>query len=312
MIRSLLLYSSVLIASVCVLPAAIVSQTFTGKTAFFNPVTELDANFPIGTVWEVKVEWDDTAVGEVYTENQAGYPLTKLTLTLKGKSGDWTSSSLPGKASFSLNRFGSHEIQFTSGWGPENHTNGTIPGGATYSINLVLSDPTITALPDITTVPGPIDLSKWTPDPNKSHLKFYITELGRAIYGSIDGLGEVTIPEQPEISVQQPKDRELKDGTSVIRYDAVKKGKTGETKSFVIHNAGTDTLKRIQVSMGGRHQKDFSIAKFSKKSLEPGEKATVKVTFKPTAKGKRKAVLIVESNDKDEKSFEIELLGTGK
>jgi hypothetical protein len=311
MIRSLFAVSSVVFASFSSLSAAIIGHTFTGKTNQ-NPALELDDEFPVGTVWEVRVEWDDAAVGEVFDERSAFYPLTRFTLTLKGRSGDWTTSSLPGQAGLGLSRYGAHEIQFTSGSGPEDHTNVTIPGGQTYSINVVLSDPTNTALPDITKIPGPIDLSKWTPESRYSHLKFYMTESFGAIYGDIDGLGEASEPDAPEITVQQPKGKELVGGKSTVRYASVKKGKAGETKTFVIHNTGKKTLKGLKLDVGGKHRNDFRDSGLSKKSLAPGAKMTFKVSFSPKAVGKRKAVVKIESNDADENPFEITLLGTGK
>lgn len=309
MIRSLLLYSSAFLASVGSLSAAIVGYTFTGKTNLYT-VAGFENEYPLGSEYELRVEWDDTAVGEVYSDSQASYPLTKFTFTIKGKSGDWTTSSLPGQARFSLNRFGSHEIQFTSGWGPENHTNGTIAGGQTYSINLVLSDPTNTALPELSPIPGAIDPAIWSAQ--DSHLKFYLTEMARGIYGDINGLGVTSEPPAPEIEVKESKGEELISGESTIGFKAVKKGKAGETKKFIIHNSGTVRLKGIKVSVGGKNKKDFRLGRFSKKSLSPGEKATFKVTFKPSAKGKRKAVVSVESNDGDESTFDIMLTGSGK
>lgn len=313
MIRSFLFYSSVLFASVGSLSAAIVGHTFTGKTNLYT-ITGFENEYPLGSEYELRVEWDDTAVGEVYNENQAGYPLTKFTLTIKGKSGNWTSSSLPGKASFSLNRIEGFpdEIQFTSGWGPENHTNGTIPGGQTYSINLVLGDPTATALSTLSPIPSAIDPAIWSADENESYLKFYVTEMGGAIFGDVNGLGVSSEPSAPEIAVQELKGKDLIGGKSTIRYASVKKGKTGEAKIFVIQNTGKKTLKGLALDVGGKHKKDFIDSGLSKKSLAPGAKATFKVSFRPKAVGKRKAVVKIESNDADENPFEITLLGTGK
>lgn len=260
----------------------------------------------------MRVEWDDAAVGEVFGDNQASYPLTKFTLILKGESGNWTSSSLPGKAKMSLGRFGSHEIQFTSGWGPENHTNGTIPGGSTYSINVVLSDPTNTALPDITSIPGPMDLSKWSPDSSKSHLKFYVTESARAIYGSVDGLGETSVPKRPEISIQHPKGKDLKDGRSALRFADAKAGTVGEVKTCTILNTGKAPLTNLSITKAGKHKGDFTVGKLTRSKIAPGAKATFPVTFKPSAAGTRQATIAILSNDEDENPFEISVRGTAR
>jgi hypothetical protein len=308
MIRSLAVISSVVVVSAGALSGAIIKHTFTGKT-YLNPVVELNDEFPVGTAWEVRVEWDDTEVGEVYMENQAGYPLTKFTMTLKGKSGDWTSSSLPGKARMLLNRFGSHELSFSGGYAPESYTNGAIPGGATYYIGVILSDPTNTALPDITKIPGPVDTKIWSA--TDSHLKFYISNDAKAIFGNVDGLGATSEPPAPEITVQQPKGKELVGGKSTVRYASVKKGKDGETKTFVIQNTGKKTLKGLKLNVGGKHKDDFLDSGLSKKSLAPGAKMTFKVSFSPKAVGKRKAVVSIESNDADESPFTMVLTGAG-
>ncbi len=143
-----------------------------------------------------------------------------LTFTLQGKSGSWTTSALPDKASFTLNKSGSnHEIQFTTSWGPANHSNQTIGSLAPFSVNLSLQDPTGTAIGSLSAAPGAINLSKF--DASTSYLKVYLNnDADRYISGSINFASGA-----PDISVEQPKKKKLKDGKATISFGTAKVGK---------------------------------------------------------------------------------------
>lgn len=287
--------------------AATVSHTFSGVTTtnqgLSGPIT---TEFPVGTKWTVTVEWDSAAAPrDTPTDTQSSYPLKKFTTTLQGKTGTWTTSSVATKGSFSLNKFSSHEIQFTSGWGPGDHTNPNIENLQPISINLILSDPTGKAIPSLTPAPTGIDLSKW--DLKASEFKFYLSEnASMKIQGSLQAPATGA-----EISIQQPVGSELKDGTAKKSFGTVKLGKKSSAKTFTIKNAGGKTLKNLSVAVTGKHKKDFTTTAPSKKSLAPGASTTFKVTFKPTAKGTRKAALEIKSNDKDESPFDVKVTGLG-
>lgn len=291
---------------------AIVGHTFTGVTVSqFAQPSSLNTEFPGGTRWTLRVEWDDAAGPIGSFTNQAQYAATKITLTLQGQSGAWTTSSVSSNRSFTLNTGSSHEIQFTSGWGPADHTNQTLLGSVQpFSINLVLGDPTAKAISSLTPAPKAINLALWSADSTNSYFKFYLNNLGsQYMLGTIDGVGVVTAP---EISIQQPKGTELKDGKSSKSFGSSKVGKATAAKTFTIRNTGKATLSGLKVSKTGSHKNDFSVGKLSKSSLAPGAKATFTVTFKPKAKGARKAGLKIASNDKDESPFDIGLSGIGK
>jgi len=283
--------------------AATVGNTFTGVTTPGLLPEDLSAEFPTGTRWTMVVEWDSAATSEP-SDTQASFPATKLTLTLQGKNGAWTTSAKPGKASFSLGTFGGvHSIQFTTSWGPDSVTNATIGSLAPYSINLTLEDPTQTAITSMTNAPAAIDLSKWVSD--KNQFKMYLNNEGnRVMYGSVD------LPSgKPDITVKQGKD--LKDGKSTVSFGSVKVGKKGAAKTFTIGNSGKGTLKDIAVKVSGSGKDDFIVSSLGGKTLAKGKTTEFKVTFKPKKKGNRKAILTVISNDPDEGSFEIDLTGTG-
>lgn len=286
--------------------AAPVGHTFSGITTS-NVVDPGDftTEFPVGTKWTVQVAWDSAATGEVFSDSQAKYPLTKFTLTLQGKSGTWTTSSLADRASFSLNKFGTHEIQFTSGFDPSHYSMPNIEGQQVFSINVTLKDPTGTSIGAFTPAPTGIDLSKW--DIAASEFKMYMSNMGTpVIYGKLEAPAK-----EADISIQQPVGSQLKDGSAKKSFGTVKLGKKSAAKTFTIKNAGDKTLKNLSVAVSGKHKKDFTVTSPSKKSLAPGASTTFKVTFKPTAKGTRNAAVQVKSSDKDENPFDIKVTGLG-
>lgn len=116
---------------------------------------------------------------------------------------------------------------------------------------------------------------------------------------------------KPEISLQQPKGSELKDGSAKKSFGTVKVGKTA-AKTFTIRNAGSATLKNLAVSKAGADKADFLITQPGKSSLAPGASTTFKVTFKPRKKGAKAAAIKVSSNDANENPFDVKLSGLGK
>lgn len=252
--------------------ATIVGFTFTGVTT--TNVVETGAitdEFPIGTPWTARAEWDTGSAPLFLGENQGQFRLTKFTLTLTGQTGTWTSSALPDKASFTLNEFGgSDEIQFTTSFGPANHTNPTIENWDLYNFNVILKDPSGTAITNLGTAPDGIDLSKWSPLVADSQLKIYLNnDANRYILGSID---METAAKAPEIDVKQAG-KALKDGKSRTNFGGVKVGKSGSAKTYIVKNLGDAALKKLQVSIAGKNKKDFKLVKLKNTSLAPGKSA---------------------------------------
>lgn len=116
----------------------------------------------------------------------------------------------------------------------------------------------------------------------------------------------------PEIAVEQPKGKGLRDGKAVKKFGSVVVGRGSSRKlTFTIRNSGNSSLNDISVSLKGKHLKDFILIKPKHKTLAPGASTTFKVTFKPIKSGKRNATLKIKSNDKDENPFDIRLTGMG-
>lgn len=118
-------------------------------------------------------------------------------------------------------------------------------------------------------------------------------------------------PPAPEIEVQQSKLASLKDGKSTILFKSVKKGRKGQTKTFVIRNTGKAALKGLSLEIAGLHKSNFTTKNLSKTVLAPGKNMTFQVTFRPSAVGKRKAFVRIASNDADENPFTFVVSGSG-
>jgi hypothetical protein len=133
--------------------------------------------------------------------------------------------------------------------------------------------------------------------------------LKRSCYKVDVPICKVVAHRRPEITVQQPAGTDLKSG--VARSFGTVALKSTVTKTFTIQNTGTANLTKLAVSISGTNTKDFVVKAPVKTSLAPGAKTTFKVIFKPTAKGVRKALLRIRSNDKNNDPFEIVLTGKG-
>lgn len=115
-----------------------------------------------------------------------------------------------------------------------------------------------------------------------------------------------------EIDVKQGKSA-LTDGKGKVDFSTVlvtKKGKS-RTKTFTITNSGDAPLKNLGFSVSGKNSKEFQVSAPKIGTIPAGGSITIRVIFTPKAIGKRKAVLHIRSNDKDENPFDIRLGGNG-
>lgn len=290
--------------------AATVSRTFKGVIDINWAEGAITKEFPVGTPWKAELEWESTSAPLFLGETQVQYRLTKFTFTLQGPKGKWTTSARPEKASFGFSYIGGglqHEMQFTSGLGPSGHTNPNIANYQPYSINIVLTDPTGTAISSLESAAASFNPADWSAE--GSYFKLYLNNDGnRYIQGPIN----LPVANEAEISVQQPAGSELVDGSSRSNFGAVKLRSRSAVKTFVIENTGKATLTNLAISKTGLRKGDFIISTLSTRTLAPGAKARFTVVFKPKGKGKRAAALRIISNDKDENPFDIPLIGIGK
>lgn len=291
-----------------VLKAAPVLQSFEGVTV--SQPSSLASEFPAGTTWKLDVEWDDAALPDSTTPEQASYPLVTLTLTLGGRSGDWSSSAVIDAASFGLLRTTSyHEVQFTSGWGPSDHTTPAIGGLDVYSINLTLADLTGTAIPALTPIPGaPFDLADFSQRVAESYLKVYLSEDGGQFI--LGGLGGNPVGD-PRINVSE-RGTNLISGASTLRFRPTKVGKRSATRVLLVENKGLANLTGVSAVLRGGDRDNFMATIRGSNSISPGNSRAVQVRFAPKRPGKRTAALRLTSNDPTQRVFLVNLSGTGK
>lgn len=291
-----------------VLKADPVLQTFEGVTV--SQPSALASEFPAGTSWTLDVAWDDAAVPDSTTAEQASYPLVTLTLTLGGQSGDWSSSAVMDAASFGLLKTtGYHEVQFTSGWGPSDHTTTTIGTFDVYSINLTLGDPTGTAVPALTPVPGsPFDLAGFSERVADSYLKVYLSDDGGQFI--LGGLGNNPVVD-PQINVREGG-TDLISGVSTLKFRPTRVGKRSATRVLLVDNKGLANLTGVSAVLTGSGRTDFTATIRGSKTISPGNSRAVQVRFTPKRPGKRTAALRLTSNDPSQRVFLVNLSGTGK
>lgn len=112
-----------------------------------------------------------------------------------------------------------------------------------------------------------------------------------------------------EIEVESPVDTPLIDGESTLDFGSANVGQS-TSLSIRVRNTGPDPLTGISATITGTHAGDFSKTSVPA-SIAGGTFADFSVTFSPQADGVRTAALQINSNDDDEKTFDIALTATG-
>ena len=133
-----------------------------------------------------------------------------------------------------------------------------------------------------------------------------------AVWGNAGSYGKTTIPPYlGRVSAIASGDDHL----SVITDRPIEAFKgvglhVGATKTFTIHNTGTDPLQLGNVQNTGANAADFVLDLSEWPSvLAPGESATLGVTFTPTVWGLRSTVLKIPNDDPDESDWDFALTG---
>lgn len=118
------------------------------------------------------------------------------------------------------------------------------------------------------------------------------------------GLAEVAT-----LSVEWPSGSPLVDGTS-RKFGSVVIGSKSATRVISLRNIGAEALEGIQVRLSGKHKGDFTSTQ-APIQLQPGESATLKVSFRPGAEGTRTATLEIQSSDAENPVFKVPMTGLG-
>lgn len=116
----------------------------------------------------------------------------------------------------------------------------------------------------------------------------------------------------PEIVVELAGKGSLVDGSSSVNFGKVVVGKTGIIQRLTLKNTGNAALKLSSLTKDGARSAEYTVSGFTAKTLAPGAKLSINVSFKPKGKGPRLAALHFKNNDANENPFDIKLTGTGK
>ncbi len=98
-------------------------------------------------------------------------------------------------------------------------------------------------------------------------------------------------------------------GTLNLRKGNV--GKRARAKTFTIDSLGWSDLSDLRVAASGKQRRDFKFTQPLAKTLAPDTSTTFRVTFRPRAKGNRKATLLITSNAPKSNPFVLVVKGKG-
>jgi hypothetical protein len=93
------------------------------------------------------------------------------------------------------------------------------------------------------------------------------------------------------------------------KFKTTRVGRKSKSSRLVITNTGELPLTNVKYLLGGKAKKDFRIIAPLDTTLDAGESATIKISFKPKASGKRSATLKVNSNSDP---VSVKLSGKGR
>ncbi len=115
-----------------------------------------------------------------------------------------------------------------------------------------------------------------------------------------------------EFSIQKgtfPRDIDVSPNSHA--YGSVPVG-TSKVQTFAVRNVGGASLKVSSTKLTGGESGEFAITQGGGSfTLAPGATRNLEVAFEPSSSGPKDTTLRVESNDSDEKRFDVPLSGTG-
>ena len=137
---------------------------------------------------------------------------------------------------------------------------------------------------------------------------FYRLTATNPVGASATRMGHFITP-TPIIEVESPKTRRA-GGVTTLPFDPADI-QQAVSQTLFVKNPGNVALAVHSIVAAGDHPQDFAIDAPPTASVAPGASAAVGVTFKPAAKGSRRALMRVTSNDPAKPVLDIELAGTG-
>lgn len=118
-----------------------------------------------------------------------------------------------------------------------------------------------------------------------------------------------TIP-RPVIGVKLGSSS-LTGSTGTLNLGKVEVGKKARAKTFTIESRGWSDLSTLRVTSTGKQRRDFKFTQPASKTLVPDTSTSFRVTFRPRAKGTRKATLLITSNAPKSNPFVLQVKGKG-
>lgn len=116
----------------------------------------------------------------------------------------------------------------------------------------------------------------------------------------------------PQMDVEQTPGKPVYDNDQPVGFPAQKLGKSGAWKTFRILNSGNYDLILSGISKNGGNPNDFLLKPFPETIVAPGASIDLKVKFRPTGTGPRKAAIHIRNNTRaGGSSFDIKFTGTG-
>ncbi|MEO8616518.1 MAG: hypothetical protein ABI600_15350 [Luteolibacter sp.] len=137
---------------------------------------------------------------------------------------------------------------------------------------------------------------------------FYRLSATNAVGTSFTRMGTFVTP-TPIIEVESPKTQTVA-GLTTLAFDPADIQQPVSQTLFV-KNPGSVALAVYSITAVGESPQDFQIAATPTASIVPGASAAIGITFIPAAKGSRRAVMRVTSNDPAKPVLDIALAGTG-
>jgi M6 family metalloprotease-like protein len=124
----------------------------------------------------------------------------------------------------------------------------------------------------------------------------------------IDG---VTFPlTTQEIAVFNAAEAEVVDGEQTVEFPTTSTTKTSAPVKFTIKNVGVSGLAYLSATFKGLNPSDYKVSALAKTALAGGTQITFDVTFSPKTIGPLSAILVIGSDDENEKTTTVNLKGT--
>lgn len=104
----------------------------------------------------------------------------------------------------------------------------------------------------------------------------------------------------------------LTNNAGTLNLGKIETGKKARAKTFTIQSLGWSDLSGLRVVASGKQRRDFKITQPASKTLAPDTSTTFRVTFRPRAKGNRKATLLIHSNAPKSNPFVLNVNGRAR